>query len=59
MVPDVDVAWAKARTLGAGVETPIADRGYGLRDFTIAGPDGFGVWFGSWLQELAATAAGK
>jgi hypothetical protein len=29
------------------VLAPIADREYGLRDFTIADPDGFGVRFGT------------
>ncbi len=50
MAPDVDDAWAKAQPLGARIVTPIADRDYGLRDFTIADPDGFGVRFGSWLK---------
>ena len=27
----------------------IGDRTYGLRDFTIADPDGFGIRFASWL----------
>jgi hypothetical protein len=29
---------------------PIGDRYYGLRDFTIRDPDGFGVRFASVLQ---------
>lgn len=48
MVPDVDGAWARARGMGARVVASIGDRGYGLRDFTIADPDGFGVRFGTW-----------
>lgn len=49
MVPDVEAAWARARGMGARVVAPIADRGYGLRDFTVTDPDGFGVRFGSWV----------
>lgn len=48
MVADVDAAWARVRALGAPVLAPIADRPYGLRDFTIVDPDGFGVRFGTW-----------
>lgn len=47
MVPDVDTLWERCRRLGVPVLTPIADRSYGLRDFTIADPDGFGVRFGT------------
>ena len=50
MVPDVDACWAKAQALGAEVILPIADRYYGLRDFTIADPDGFGIRFASALN---------
>jgi len=50
MVPDVDESWALARDLRASVLVPIADRHYGLRDFTIADPDGFGVRFASLLR---------
>jgi catechol 2,3-dioxygenase-like lactoylglutathione lyase family enzyme len=50
MVPDVDACWAKAQALGAEVILPIADRYYGLRDFTIADPDGFGIRFASELN---------
>jgi catechol 2,3-dioxygenase-like lactoylglutathione lyase family enzyme len=47
MVPDVDACWARALRLGAPVLAPIGDRAYGLRDFTIADPDGFGIRFGT------------
>lgn len=30
-----------------GVLAPISDRYYGLRDFTVADPDGFGIRFGT------------
>lgn len=51
MVSDVDRYWALAHELGAAVVNPIADREYGIRDFTICDPDGFGVRFGSWLPQ--------
>jgi uncharacterized glyoxalase superfamily protein PhnB len=50
MVPDVDDCWDRANQLGARVVVPIGDRYYGLRDFTIADPDGFGVRFASLLS---------
>jgi catechol 2,3-dioxygenase-like lactoylglutathione lyase family enzyme len=49
MVPNVDECWEKAKALGAEIILPIADRYYGLRDFTIADPDGFGIRFASAL----------
>jgi catechol 2,3-dioxygenase-like lactoylglutathione lyase family enzyme len=51
MVPNVDDYWRLANDVGAQVIVPIADRSYGLRDFTIADPDGFGVRFASRLAE--------
>ena len=50
MVPNVDEYWKLAHEVGAQVIIPVADRYYGLRDFTIADPDGFGVRFASQLQ---------
>jgi catechol 2,3-dioxygenase-like lactoylglutathione lyase family enzyme len=49
LVPDVDAAWRLAQEIGARVVAPIEDRYYGLRDFTIADPDGFGVRFATRL----------
>ena len=49
MVSDVDQCWRLANELGAPIVLPIADRYYGLRDFTIADPDGFGIRFASQL----------
>ena len=46
LVPDVDHYWELSRRLGAEVIRPIEDRYYGLRDFTIAGPDGLAIRFG-------------
>jgi catechol 2,3-dioxygenase-like lactoylglutathione lyase family enzyme len=50
MVPNVDEYWKLANEIGAQIIIPLADRYYGLRDFTIADPDGFGLRFGSVLQ---------
>ena len=47
MVPNVDDYWTRANEIGAQIIVPIADRYYGLRDFIIADPDGFGVRFAS------------
>ena len=49
MVPDVDRYWELALKLKARVIRPIKDSYYGLRDFTIAGPDGLGLRFATRL----------
>lgn len=49
MVPDVERLWRFAVELGAPVFSPIADRDYGIRDFTLLDPDGFGLRFASRL----------
>ena len=49
MVTNVDDCWQVANDVGAPVVVPIGDRYYGLRDFTIADPDGFGIRFASLL----------
>ena len=50
MVPDVDDRWKVANDVGAQIVVSLGDRYYGLRDFTLADPDGFGVRFASVLQ---------
>jgi catechol 2,3-dioxygenase-like lactoylglutathione lyase family enzyme len=50
MVANVDEYWKLANEIGARIIIPIADRYYGLRDFTIADPDGFGIRFASVLR---------
>jgi catechol 2,3-dioxygenase-like lactoylglutathione lyase family enzyme len=45
MVDDVDALWRKANDLRLRIVNPIADRAYGLRDFVIADPAGFGLRF--------------
>ena len=52
MVPNVDDYWALSQELGAQILSPITDQSYGLRDFTIADPDGFGVRFATQLRDL-------
>jgi catechol 2,3-dioxygenase-like lactoylglutathione lyase family enzyme len=52
MVPNVDDYWALSGNIGARVIRPIENRGYGLRDFTIAGPDGLGLRFATPLAEV-------
>ena len=49
MVPRVDDCWKLANELDARIVVPISNRYYGLRDFTIADPDGFGIRFASLL----------
>ena len=51
MVPNVDDYWQRVSKIGARIILPIADRYYGLRDFIIADPDGFGVRFASKLDD--------
>lgn len=50
MVEDVDSVWQKANQLGLKVGNPIADRFYGLRDFLLVDPAGFGLRFAQVLH---------
>lgn len=50
MVSDVDARWRLANDIGARIIVPLADRYYGLRDFIVADPDGFGIRFASALK---------
>ena len=45
MVADVDALWQKANQLQLHISTSIGDRSYGLRDFVIIDPAGFGLRF--------------
>jgi len=49
MVPNVDSYWlmVSAKDSEIAIAAPIEDRYYGLRDFTILDPDGFGIRFAS------------
>jgi uncharacterized glyoxalase superfamily protein PhnB len=50
MVPNVDDCWRTAKEMGAQIIVPVGDGYYGLRDFTMADPDGFGVRFATRLE---------
>lgn len=50
VVDDVDRIWERAQALAARVVKEPRDQSYGLRDFTIADPDGFGVRFAQLLD---------
>lgn len=45
IVSDVDAVWREFRDLDVEVVEPIADRPWGLREFTLRDPAGFGVRF--------------
>ena len=45
MVEDVDALWRESNRLRLKVVVPLADRPYGLRDFVLADPAGFGLRF--------------
>jgi uncharacterized glyoxalase superfamily protein PhnB len=51
MVPNVDDYWTRANEIGAQIIVSIDDRYYGLRDFIIADPDGFGIRFARKLDD--------
>lgn len=50
MVPNVDQIWQRAAEMAPRIIVPVDDRHYGLRDFTIADPDGFELRFASRLR---------
>jgi catechol 2,3-dioxygenase-like lactoylglutathione lyase family enzyme len=52
MVPNVDDYWTRSKKMGAKIIRPIDNRHYGLREFTIAGPDGLALRFATWLSDL-------
>jgi len=51
LVPNVDDYWTLSQQMGVQVIRPIENRSYGLRDFTIAGPDGLGLRFATRLSD--------
>ena len=50
LVPNVDDYWTLSQQMGVQVIRPVENRYYGLRDFTIAGPDGLGLRFATRLS---------
>jgi catechol 2,3-dioxygenase-like lactoylglutathione lyase family enzyme len=53
MVPDVDQIWQRLTKLGPRIIVSIGDRRYGLRDFTIADPDGYELRFATRLPAVS------
>jgi len=45
MAADVDALYAALQAAGADIVAPLRDRGYGLLDFVVRDPDGFGLRF--------------
>lgn len=56
IVNDVDDLWRRALELSMPVEREIADRYYGLRDFSVLDHDGFGLRFASVLPAAGNAA---
>jgi catechol 2,3-dioxygenase-like lactoylglutathione lyase family enzyme len=52
LVQNVDDYWTISQQMGVQVIRPLENRSYGLRDFTIAGPDGLGLRFATRLSDL-------
>lgn len=50
LVPNVDDYWTLSQQMGVQVIRPLENRSYGLRDFTIVGPDGIGLRFATRLS---------
>jgi catechol 2,3-dioxygenase-like lactoylglutathione lyase family enzyme len=49
LVDDLETALAQAKRCGWPLRAPPGDRDYGLRDFTVADPDGYELRFASVL----------
>jgi uncharacterized glyoxalase superfamily protein PhnB len=45
IVDDVEAVFRNVSAIGVTIERAIQDRGYGLRDFVVVDPDGFGIRF--------------
>jgi catechol 2,3-dioxygenase-like lactoylglutathione lyase family enzyme len=50
VVDDVDTIRALAERIAAPITRELADRGYGLRDFSVLDPSGFGLRFAQLLS---------
>ena len=55
LVPNVDHYWDLCSQLGYSIFLPIENRYYGLRDFTVLDPDGFGIRFAT---EIPSSSGG-
>jgi len=49
---------ARAMEMGTRIVQSIGNRAYGLRDFTLSDPDGFGVRFASLLDAVSNREVG-
>ena len=54
LVPNVDDYWTLSQQMGVQVIRSVENRSYGLRDFTIAGPDGLGLRFATRLSDCGS-----
>jgi catechol 2,3-dioxygenase-like lactoylglutathione lyase family enzyme len=54
LVPNVDDYWTLSQQKGVKVIRSVENRSNGLRDFTIAGPDGLGLRFATRLLDHAS-----
>jgi catechol 2,3-dioxygenase-like lactoylglutathione lyase family enzyme len=59
LVPNVDDYWALSQQMGVQVIRPLENRSYGLRDFTIAGPDGLALRFATRISELKSSTTSE
>ena len=50
VVADVNAVWARVMQLQLPIGTSIADRAYGLRDFTVKDPAGFEIRFAQVIE---------
>ena len=50
MVSNVDEKYETCKRLGYTIQNEIDDKDYGLRDFIVLDPDGFGISFGKYLN---------
>jgi catechol 2,3-dioxygenase-like lactoylglutathione lyase family enzyme len=57
LVPNVDDYWTLSQQMGVQVIRPVENRSYGLRDFTIAGPDGLGLRFATRLSAVKSSTS--
>jgi catechol 2,3-dioxygenase-like lactoylglutathione lyase family enzyme len=51
IVADVDAEFIRVARLGWPLKSGLADKGYGLRDFTVADPDGYELRFASVIAD--------
>jgi hypothetical protein len=59
LVPNVDDYWALSQQMEVQVIRPLENRSYGLRDFTIAGPDGLAIRFATRISELKSSTTSE